>query len=185
VQHVPEPNRGKKRSSQRAHWAAVAAVVVAAVGITLLVGKASALTSVAATENVNTNIPIRSTPTSLGSVSLAAGNSYVILAKLNLRSNASMPVSIECSLSAPGDEADFENASFGTIKGTSIHSLSFLAVSSQFFQGRASAIGNAGLSCQATSSAGDSIVIAHDARIVSIPVDTVSNNLATLSRPGQ
>jgi hypothetical protein len=159
--------------------------VVVAACIGLLAAGAEALTSVTVMENVSTDIAINATPTSLGSVSLTAGNAYVVFAKVNLRSTASVPVSIECSLSAPGDANDFENASFGTGKGERIQNLSFLGVSSQYSQGKPAALGNASLTCQATSSGAASQVVAHDARIITIPVDGVRNNLGTLSWAGQ
>jgi hypothetical protein len=185
VHALIQSKSGWKWPSRRTRWVAVSLVAVVTACVSLLAGGAEALTSVTATENVSTGIAIDAAPTSLGSVSLSAGGSYVVLAKVNLRSSALAPVSVECSLTAPGDENDSENASFSTAKGTAIHNLSFLGVSSQYFHGNPSALGNASLSCRATSAAASLKVIAHDARIVAIPVDAVRNNLGTLSYPGQ
>jgi hypothetical protein len=158
--------------------------LVAALAGGYLTSSAGALTAIATVENVSTaQVPIKysastspdSTFTTVDSVSLASGVSYVIFAKVGLR-NASggSPLSLECYLQAPNEPADIDTAAFPGTKGSTLDTLSFMAVS------QGTSAGTASLSCRVTNSAFDGAVIAHHARIIAIPVDAVSNNLHTL-----
>jgi hypothetical protein len=160
--------------------ALAATVTAAALAAGYLTGAAHGLTAIAAVENINaTQVPIGAsatdspdaTYTTLGSVSLTGGASYVVLANVGLRNTAGAPVTVECSLQAPNEPRDYDSATFSGTRGGALTNLSFMDVA----QGLSA--GTALLSCRATI---PNVVIAHDTRIIAIPVDAVSNNMHTL-----
>ena len=184
-------------SGRRTTLLLVLAAVVGSAAALLVGGllnpqQASALTSVAATEAIlSTATPIGfqadTVPvgnwTSLGTLTLNAGASYAVFARVGLRSYyTASPSSVSCLLSVPNEPPDVAEANFTGAKGSNIANLSFMALTSLIGSsttGAATQTGSATLRCRVVG-AGDMQVYAQHARLIALPVDSVANNLGTL-----
>jgi hypothetical protein len=162
---------------------AVAAIVAAVLGAGVFTSKASALGSIAAYENINDlNVPIAysastdpNTWTSLGSVPIGP-TAYVLVASVGLRDTlAGAPSAVECVLNAPNEPNDLGVASWQGVKGSNQGQLSFEGVTTLPYTPDSAA----SLHCHTIGLQSSGLIIAHDARIVAIPVDSSNNNLKT------
>jgi hypothetical protein len=179
------------RPSSSPRWIAIVAALVivfavigaAALGAGVFTGNASALGLVAAYENINdSNVPIAysastdpSAWTSLGSVPIGP-TADVLVASVGLRDTlAGTPSAVECVLSAPNEPDDLGVASWQGTKGSNQGQLSFEGVTTLPYPPGSAA----SLHCHTIGAQSSGLIIAHDARIVAIPVDATNNNLKT------
>jgi hypothetical protein len=197
-----EPTQAAARERRR--WArprtrlAVAALgLVAAAGISVLAAgvlasRAGALSPQVAMENISTVTsplayqPSGSSPsswTSLGTLSLTPGGSYVVLATIGLRvsSTDTGPVGAECALSATNEPVDLGEADLNLTKGTEVANISLEGLTNEIGSFSAPEAGSATIACHEVGNPGTpaGLVLAHDARIIVIPVDGVTSNLGT------
>jgi hypothetical protein len=184
-----------RSSSSRRHWITLLALVsllsasAAATlgGAGLFTENASALASVSALENINNaSVPISFSPsstpdgswTSVGTVALAS-TPYVLFASVGFRDTlVGVPASVECALTAPNEPEDLGVASFQGVRGSNQGQLSFTGVTTFPYTSDSAA----SLRCH-TIGAGSGLIIAHDARIVAMPVDSANSNLKTGKQP--
>lgn len=183
----------RMRRSARRHplLAMICVVAVAALTAGLagyLSGPAHGISSVAAVENINSaDVPIGysadtadSTWTNLGSIALTPGGSYAVSASVGLRDvDPGLAATGECVLSAPNEPFDLEDASLLGTKGSYTGNLALEGLTQLVSAQGASISGSVSLLCRVTSPGAAAGVVASDARVIAIPVDTVVNNLKT------
>ena len=190
--NVGGPDRRRRAAAHRPPLLAlglVAAIaVLAAASAGFLSSTAHGISTVSAVENIgSSNVTLGysadspdSTWTTLGTISLVPGASYALSATVGLKDVAAgVAATGECALSAPNEPFDLEDASLVGAKGTYSGNLALEGLTQLISAQGASISGSASLLCRVTSPGAVGTVVANDARLIAIPVDTVVNNLRT------
>ena len=188
-----QPAQGRARFGRRTRISAAALLVAATAGValvaTVFAGGATAQATATAMENIdNARVGIAysgsdspdASWTNLGTLgSLTPGDAYVVLANVQLKSNATVPAAAVCGLSITNEPTDYQTATFTPGSGSDYATLSFEGATLLRGVGFSPVSGSASLLCHVTGPGTSKLVLAHEARIVDIPVDSATSNLHT------
>jgi hypothetical protein len=201
-QAMREAGQPSRRRTPLLGAAALAIAVAVAIAAGVYSSQAGALNPQIASENINAaSVPLGysgngldTTWTNLGSVALASGSSDAVFATVYLHETggnfAGVPATAECGLSLPDEPIDYADAALvgetTSAKSTYTAGVSLEGLTQLYSAFGTPISGSANLYCRVTSPGAAGLVVASDARLLTVPVDAAINNLNTLGcKPGQ